>query len=160
MKRRNFTFVMSVFLFLFTTIQGFSQTTYNVGTYAELTTAITSSADNDIINFTNNIVTTAQILVTKALVFNGNNFTITVPITGLNDAGVFNASPSAFMVFYISASGKTIYIHDLTIKGGGKTGVYVVTSTTTVKFYNVTISNCYLPTSAGGGLYNNGIVFF
>ncbi|MGV3767306.1 MAG: hypothetical protein ACO1NW_14325 [Chitinophagaceae bacterium] len=63
--------------------------TRNVNSYASLTAAITAASDGDIIYFTDNIVVTATIDVTKALTFQGNSFTISVPVPGLNDAGVF-----------------------------------------------------------------------
>jgi len=137
-----------------------AQTTYDVGDYAELTAAITASADDDIINFTDNIIIDAEISVTKALVFNGNDFTISVPITGLTDDGVFADSPSSFRVFGFNVPLKTIFVNDLTIKGGSVSsgsGIYVYTNTT-VKISETTISNCK-STSGGGGIYNGGTLF-
>ena len=139
-----------------------AQTTRTAGTYLELTTAITASADNDIIKFTNNIVVTAEIASAKTLTFNGNGYTITVPVPGLDEAGKFNTSPSNFRVFNLSGT-KTTTINNLKISGGGLTttaggAIYVATGHT-LKINNSTISNSRvgLSTSAGGGgIYNIG----
>ena len=137
-----------------------AQTTYDVGNYNELSTAISSSADNDTINFTDNIVIDAEIVVDKALVFNGNNFTISVPTPGLTNDGVFADSPSAFRVFGFNASSKTILVNNLTIKGGSvSSGSGIsVSSGTTVKISESTISNCK-STGGGGGIVNYGTLF-
>jgi hypothetical protein len=139
-----------------------AQTTRNAGTYSELTTAITASSDNDIIKFTNNIVVTAEVASSKTLTFNGNGYTITVPIPGLDEAGKFNTSPSNFRVFNFTAA-KTTIINNLKISGGGLTtttgGAIYIGSGHTLKLNNSVISNSRvgLSTSAGGGgIYNAG----
>ncbi|MFT3936096.1 MAG: InlB B-repeat-containing protein [Chitinophagaceae bacterium] len=135
-------------------------TTYPVNTYSTLTSAITSATDGDIINITANIVVTAEVSVTKALVFKGNNYTITVPVPGITDAGLQASSPSAFRVFNISASGKTITFSNLTIKGGVSSasgGAVSIATGTIVKFTSCTISNS--KAASGGGLYNVGTCY-
>lgn len=140
-----------------------AQTTRTAGTYLELTTAITASADNDIIKFTNNIVVTAEIASAKTLTFNGNGYTITVPRPGLDESGKFNSSPSLFRVFNFSAA-KTTTINNLQISGGfsqtSAGGAIVVGSGHTLKINNSIVSNSRAGDDAnaygGGGIYNNG----
>jgi hypothetical protein len=95
-----------------------AQTTRTAGTYAALTSAITASSDGDIINITNDIVISAEIASNKTLTFNGNGFTVTVPVTGLDESGKFNSSPSNFRVFTLSESGKTTTVNNMKISGG------------------------------------------
>ncbi len=154
------------FSVLFTLIAFFAsemvnaQTTRNVGNYSELTAAITASANNDIINFTDNIVISNEITVDKSLVFNGNDYTISVETTGLSDDGVINDNPSTYRVFNINVSGGTVFINNLTIKGGATgsgSGIYI-SSGTTVKISESLIRNCK-STSGGGGIVNQGTLF-
>ncbi|HEY8401481.1 MAG TPA: hypothetical protein VIK89_09480 [Cytophagaceae bacterium] len=66
--KSNFSRILfsSTFVFLFLILQASvakAQTTHNAGTYAELTTAIANAASSgDIINITNNIVVTSNII--------------------------------------------------------------------------------------------------
>lgn len=106
--------------------------TVNVGDYSTLTNAITSAADGNTIILTNNITVSAEVAISgKGLTIVGNNYSISVPVPGLDASGITNASPSAFRVFNISASGKTNTLQNMTVKGGA-------------------------PGSAGGGIWNNG----
>ena len=106
--------------------------TTSVGDYATLTSVIAASADGDTIILTNNITVSAEIAISgKGLNLQGNNYSISVPVPGLDPSGIVNPSPSAFRVFNISASGKTNTLQNLTILGGA-------------------------PASAGGGILNNG----
>lgn len=134
--------------------------TRNVNSYATLTAAIAAASDGDIIYFTDNIVVSATISVTKALTFQGNSFTLSVPVTGLNDAGVFNAGASTFRVFDFNAASKTITLERLTIKGGATTtdgGALQIAASTIVIFDRCTISNSRGPSSGGaGGILNFG----
>ncbi len=134
----------------------YSQTTRDAGTGTELTNAVTASVDGDIINITNNIVISAEIAISKTLTLNGNNFTISVPVPGLNDEGIFATSPSAFRVFTITGATKTIIINNMTIKGGANViGAGININSATVKLNNVIICNCYAgSTNGGGGIYN------
>ncbi|MFT3701683.1 MAG: T9SS type A sorting domain-containing protein [Agriterribacter sp.] len=135
-------------------------TTYDVTNYSTLTTAIASSVDGDIINFKAHIVVTASISVTKALTFQGNGYTITVPVTGLSDAGIYNTSPSAFNVFNLSGT-KTIVFNYLTIKGGSTStsgAAVTIAANTVAKFNYCTISNARCSTG-GGGLLNQGTCY-
>jgi uncharacterized repeat protein (TIGR02543 family) len=138
-----------------------SATTYDVTSYATLTTAITSSTDGDIINFKAHIVVSASISVSKSLTFQGNGYTITVTVPGLSDAGIYNTSPSTFNVFALSGS-KTIIFNSLTIKGGSTSvsGAAITIATgTTAKFNYCTISNSRC-SAGGGGLFNQGNCYF
>ncbi|MFT3750601.1 MAG: InlB B-repeat-containing protein [Agriterribacter sp.] len=150
----------ALLLFTFCVHKATAQTTRNVSTNAELTAAITASADGDIIKFINNIVITTEIASSKTLTFNGNGYTITVPVPGLDEAGKFNTSPSTFRVFNLSGSGKTTTINKLTISGGnnsGSGGAIAVASGHTLKINTSTISNSRA--ASGGGIQNAGNVY-
>lgn len=137
-----------------------AQTTRTAGTYAALTSAITASSDGDIINITSDIVVTAAIASAKTLTFNGNGFTVTVPVTGLDESGKFNSSPSNFRVFMLSGSGKTTTINNMKISGGyittGSGGAISVAAGHILKINNSSISNSRGGNTGGGGLDNNG----
>lgn len=137
-----------------------AQTTRIAGTYAALTNAITASSDGDIINITNDIVVTAEVAIAKTITINGNGFTVTVPVTGLDESGKFNSSPSNFRVFTLSGSGKATTINNLSISGGyiatGSGGAISVATGHTLKVNNSTISNSRAGTAGGGGIDNNG----
>ncbi|MCC6287544.1 MAG: InlB B-repeat-containing protein [Chitinophagaceae bacterium] len=147
----------ALLLFIFYVHKATAQTTRNVSTYTELTAAITASADGDIIKFTKNIVITAEIASSKTLIFNGNGYTITVPVPGLDEAGKFNTSPSAFRVFSLTGA-KTTTINNLTISGGylssASGGAITIASGHTLKINNSTISNSR--SASGGGINNDG----
>ncbi|MFK7921227.1 MAG: T9SS type A sorting domain-containing protein [Bacteroidia bacterium] len=138
----------------------FSQTTRYVGTYGELTTAISASVANDIINITGDIVVTAEVSLNKSLIINGNDYTISVPNPGLDDMGRFNTTTSSFRVFSITTASTIVTMNDLTIKGGYVTtgGAINVSSSTTLKMNNCIVSNSRA-SSGGGGILNNGVVF-
>ncbi|HRP31775.1 MAG TPA: InlB B-repeat-containing protein, partial [Agriterribacter sp.] len=147
-------------LCLFFVFQLQAQTTRTAGTYAELTNAITLSADNDIIKITNNIVVSNAVSNSKTITINGNGYSITVPVTGLDASGKFNATPSGFRVFTLTGTGKTTTINNLTISGGYSTtltgAAISVGSGHTLKINHSTISNSRGGTNGGGGLENNG----
>ena len=141
----------------------YSQTTRNAGTNAELTNAVTASSDGDIINVTNDIVVSGAIAISKTVTINGNSFTISVPVPGLDDEGIFAVSPSAFRVFTITGVGKTITLNNMTIKGGANiSGAGINITSATVKLNYVIICDCYGGASnGGGGIYNSsGKLFF
>ena len=147
-------------VFFISSINSWAQTTRYAGTYSELTTAISASSANDIINLTNDIVVSAQITLSTTLTINGNDFTISVPNPGLDDMGRFNGTTSAFRVFAITTSSTEITLNDLTIKGGyTSTGGAINTSSGTIlRLNNCVVSNSRA-TSGGGGIYNNGVVY-
>lgn len=151
-----------VLLYFFSIYESSAQTTRNAGTYTELTNAITASTDGDIIKFTNNIVITAEIAVSKTLIFNGNGYSITVPVTGLDGAGKFNISPSTFRVFNLTGA-KTTTINSLKISGGSLASTagagILVGSGHTLRINNSVISNSRAGSSTmmgGGGISNAG----
>ena len=162
--KRLFTIIaVSAAMFFFNPVTSWSLTAFKAGTYAELTTAVTNAADGDIINITNNIVISAAISISKTITIYGNNFTISVPVPGLDDEGIFAASPSAFRVFTITGATKTIILNDMTIKGGANiSGAGINVTSATVKLNNVIICDCYGGASnGGGGVYNSsGKLFF
>ncbi|MEY4003101.1 MAG: hypothetical protein RIT07_1143, partial [Bacteroidota bacterium] len=141
---------------------------YTVCSFSELTTAISSATDGDTISINCNIIATAETTVSKTLVFEGNGYTIQVPVTGLNDMGEFNSSASSFRVFTFNGSSKTVTINSWTIKGGavvGYGGAIYIAASTTVKVNSSTLSNSragltYACCTAGGGAVNNNGVLY
>lgn len=137
----------------------YAATTRNASTYTELTAAITASVDGDTINITRDIINTAEIPIAKALTIEGNGYTISVPVPGLDESGIYSVNPSTWRVFNISATGKTVTIQNMTIKGGSVSsqGAGIAnTSGTTLKLTGVTISNSRGNGVGGGGLLNYG----
>jgi hypothetical protein len=138
-------------------ILNLNATVYSVKTYTALTTAISTAVNGDVIYFTDNIVATAQLSITKSLTFRGNGFTLSVPVTGITDAGINSLSPSTFQLLSLNASGQTVIFDTLTIQGGfyaGAGGAITIASGTTAKFIGCTISNT--KASSGGGMANYG----
>jgi hypothetical protein len=132
--------------------------TVSVGDATTLVSAIASCADGDTINLTNNIMVSGQVSISaKGLTIEGNNYSISVPVPGLNDSGVVNASPSTFRVFSISASGKTNTLRNLTVKGGNPTsnGGGILNSGGTLVLQSVTVAQSGGSGASGGGLVNN-----
>lgn len=137
--------------------------TFNVNTFSQLSSNISSAADGDTLNVTSNIILTSELYLNKSLVFQGNGYTLSVPSTGLTDAGILNNSSSAFRIFSIGATGKTIEFNNLIFKGGnpssGSGGAISINSGT------VYLKQCKITHSggnaivSGGGLYNNGTCF-
>jgi len=136
-----------------------TKTAYQACTFTELTNAITASTDGDTINVNCDIIATAVTAISKNLVINGNGYTISVPVPGLDNLGIYSVSPSAFRVFTFSGS-KTITINNLTIKGGSTSdgGAINISSTNVIKLNNCTVSNS-LSSTGGGGIYNAGVLF-
>lgn len=141
-----------------------AQTTRNVCTLTEFTSAITASASGDIININCNIVlSTSEIaLSAKTITINGNNYEVSVPRPGLDDMGRFNSSPSNFRVFNLSNS-SNITINNLTIKGGeanSNGGAILVNSGTKLNINNSVVSNTNAgPNYGGGGIAISGTMF-
>ncbi|MFY7883951.1 MAG: InlB B-repeat-containing protein, partial [Dolichospermum sp.] len=139
-----------VLLLLFFTTTFVAQTTRNVSNSSELTSAISNSANGDIINLTTNIVISDQVIISgKTITIEGNGFEVSVPRPGLDDMGRFNSSPSNFRVFLLS-SAANVTINNLKIKGGtltsgiqttGSGGGVLVSSGTTLRLENCVISN-------------------
>jgi hypothetical protein len=132
--------------------------TVNVASYTELTNAIAAAADGDTVNITQDIIVTNQVTINKALTIEGNGFTVSVPVPGLDESGIFNSSPSSWRVFSVSAFGKTVTLNHMIVKGGRVTvpGAGIVNNSGTIlRMTGVTISNC-LCTVGGGGLSNSG----
>ncbi|MET0466152.1 MAG: InlB B-repeat-containing protein [Chitinophagaceae bacterium] len=118
-RRSNAARVIGFFLAAIVSFKNINaQTTRYAGTQTELTNAITASAAGDIISITKNIVVSSQVSLSKSLTIEGNHYTISVPVTGLNDQGQFNTSPSNFRVFQCITSGTKTVMNNLVIKGG------------------------------------------
>ena len=161
-KFRNFitlACVSALVLAVFYSNKVVAATTYNVSSYADLTAAITAASDGDTISITNNITVSAEIAINnKSLSIEGNGFTVSVPIPGLDSSGIYNASPSTWRVFNFNATGKTIELNDMTVKGGSvaTNGAGISNTDTTLRMTNVSISNSLGDNAAGGGIYNYG----
>ena len=159
---KNYFTLLLVLVFSSVLKLGIAQTTRNAGTEAEFTTAYNNSATNDIINLTNNIVITAEKPLSKSIVINGNNYTMTVPNPGLDDMGRFNASASAFRVFSVSGS-VTVTINNLTMMGGyiasGSGGAISVGSGTTLRLNHCNVINSRSNGGGGGGIGNSGVTY-
>ena len=151
------------FLLLFCTTFLVAQTTRNVSSYSELTSAISAASNGDIINFTTNIVIDNQIAISgKTLTFQGNGYEISVPRPGLDDMGRYNSSPSGFRVFQLS-SGANVTLNDVTIKGGATSfgGAINAANGTTLRVNNSIISNSLSSGfTGGGGLAIYGTAYF
>ena len=136
-RLRVFFIAFSAYFFIF--LQTLAQTVRDVGTNLELTNAISSSINGDIINITNNIVISGQVSISgKTITINGNGYEISVPRPGLVDMGRFNDSPSSFRIFQLSTSAN-VTINNLTIKGGALSsngGAILVDSGTILKLNN------------------------
>jgi hypothetical protein len=148
-----------------------AQTTRNVGTETELTNAITNSANNDIINITNNIVISSQLSISnKTITINGNGKEISVPRPGLDEMGRFNSNASTFRVLSLSTNAN-VTITNLTIKGGwvdnNGGGAGILSNSSTIRLNNCVVSNCRAGNSSqqqsgpGGGinLLNNSVLY-
>ncbi len=126
----------------------------SVGDYAALVSAISASASGDTIAITNNITVSAEISINaKELTIEGNNYSIFVPVPGLDDSGVLNASPSTFRVFNVSAGGLTNTLRNMIVKGGrpSATGGGILNTSGTLILEGVTIAQ-----SGGGSFYGGG----
>ncbi len=162
MKLSGIIFNLLIFLaILFSNTASWAQTTRYAGTYTELTTAVTASVNNDIINITQDIVVSGAVTINKSIVINGNGYAISVPNPGLDDMGRFNGSPSGFRVFSITTSSTDVSINNLTIKGGylsGSGGAISVSSSTTLRMDNCVVSNSRA-SSGGGGIHCQGLAY-
>ena len=141
-----------------------SQVTRDASTFAELQAAVTASAaSGDTINLTNDIVATSATTLNKSLTIRGNGRTITVPVPGLDESGVNEASPSAHRVFNISGSGVVVRIEQTTIMGGNIAGggAIAVSSGSTLRLVASTITRSRgTATGGGGGIANSGGTVF
>ena len=139
----------------------YAQTTYNVGDNAQLTTALSTAINGDVINITHDIVINSELTISgKTLTINGNNYELSVPIPGLDNMGRFNASPSSFRVLGLS-SGANVTINDLTIKGGSASsngGAIYVANGTILRLNNSIVTNSR-SNGGGGGISVDGILY-
>ena len=135
----------------------------SVGSFAALTNAIASCGNGDTISITNNIVVSAEIAISaKGLTIEGNNYSISVPVPGLDASGVLNASPSAFRVFNISVSGKTNTLQNMTVVGGApaSTGAGILNTSGTLVLQSVTVAQSGGSSYGGGGVVNSSGTIF
>ena len=136
--------------------------TNSVGSYTSLINAIANSANGDTIVVTNNIMVSNQVSINNlGLTIQGNNYSISVPVSGLNASGIVNTSPSAFGVFNISTSGLTNTIQNLTIEGGAPAGQGggILNSSGTLILQGVTITQSGGVNTTGGGVWNGGTLY-
>ena len=124
----------------------------DVDTYEKLSKVVSIPGAN--IELTNDIETGGLITVAEDVTINGNGHTVKVPVTGLNDAGVYNDNPSEYGVFYIP-SGKSLKLKDMTVEGGATTAItskgLLIMEDVTVQKANLTVNNV-LGNNCGGGL--------
>lgn len=138
-----------------TTISVNAVTTTDVSNEAELKAAITNASDGDRINITSDITISSEVAISgKSITIEGNNHIIKVPVTGLDESGIYNVGPSTFRVFDVAAIGKTVEIDNLTVKCGGKEGI-LNNIGTVLKLTNVNISNSN-NYGGGGAIINFG----
>lgn len=124
-----------------------------------LRTSITNASTGDTIELTQDIVVTSAVAINKAITIDGNGYTVSVPVPGVNEAGANATSPSTFRVFTLSGS-VSITLRDIKIKGGNAQGAGVyVSAGTTARIENATISNSRYQSSGGGGIYNGGTTY-
>ena len=138
-------------------------TTVNAGSYAALTNAVAVCTNGDTINITSNITTVAEIAISaEGLTIEGNNFSISVPVPGLDASGVVNASPSSFRAFNINASGRTNTVRNATIMGGSpsSSGGAILNTAGTLVLDHVTVTQSGGGSASGGGVVNSGGTVF
>ncbi len=141
-----------------------SATTIYVGTFADLQTAISGASVGDVISLTNNIVVTEELVVGLSITINGNGYTLTTPVNGVNDNCVLNTSGSDWRIFsFISGSS---VLNNMVIKGGYYSGgEYSIEHGGAV--YNsatLTMNDCIISNSGaangGGGICNSGGILY
>lgn len=164
------------FFFLLVSVATVSaQTTYYVSQFSNLQSTINGAASGDIIEIQNDLTTTtpasgfSAITISKTLTINGNGYTITVPVTGVSDAGINNtgsggtSTASTYRVLATSGSSVVITINDWKVKGGNiganGSGGCILNSADKLILNNVTISNGRSATgtlgNGGGGMSNS-----
>ena len=70
-----------------------------VADYSELVSAVNTASEGDTITLAADIVVESEISLSNSLTINGNGHTISVPVPGFDDSGIYNDNPSAFRVF-------------------------------------------------------------
>lgn len=158
-------FTKTIFLiFILGAVKGFSQT--NVSTYSELTNAISNASSGAVISLTNDIVISAEISTNKTFTLNGNGYTLTVPVPGMNSQGKVNASASNFRVLKLT-NGANVTVNHLTFKGGKVTttnyqgGAIRVETGATVRLNSCVISDSASnPVASGCSGAGGGIAIY
>lgn len=121
----------------------------NVGTFAELKEAIRTGKKQ--ITLTADITATAVTALPNGMTINGAGHTLQAKTTGVTEQGVMQKG-SAYSVFTI-ASGRSVHVENLTIKGGSSTAVVNAGS---LVMENVTVTQSGSSTAEGGGIKNTG----
>ena len=121
----------------------------NVGTFDELTEAI--NAGKKQITLKADITATAAVALPDDVTIDGDGYTLQARTTGVTEQGVVQTG-SAYSVFTI-ASGKSVHVKNLTIKGGSSTAVVNAGS---LVMENVTVTQSGSSTTEGGGIKNTG----
>ncbi len=163
-----------LFITLFFSLEVKSQTTYYVSQFSNLQSTINAATSGDIIEIQNDLTTStpatgySAITISKTLTINGNGYTITVPITGVSDAGTNNtgsggtSTASTYRVLATSGTSVVITLNNWKIKGGniGSNGAggCILNSADKLVLNEVTISNGRSATgtlgNGGGGMCN------
>ena len=121
----------------------------NVGTFAELKEAIRTGKKQ--ITLTADITATAVLALPDGMTINGAGHTLQAKTTGVTEQGVMQKG-SAYSIFTI-ASGRSVHVENLTIKGGSSTAVVNAGS---LVMENVTVTQSGSSTAEGGGIKNTG----
>ena len=153
-------FVLSICLVGFT--GQVTATTRNAASEADFNTAYTSSVAGDIINLSSNITFTSEKTISKTITINGNSFTLSVVVPGLDDNGLALSGASNYRVFTVAAN-TNLTINNLTMKGGAISygyGAAINVSSAGILYLNsCVLSNSSNSNGSGGALGNSGTVF-
>ena len=153
-------FFLSAVLFTALLFDTSEATTRYAGTFEELQTAISNSAaSGDVISLTNNIVVTKELVVGLSITINGNGYTLTTPVNGVNDNCVLNILGSNCRIFSFTYGSSVL--NNMVIKGGYYSGsggaIYIYNATLTMN--NCIVSNSR-SASGGGGICNSyGVLY-
>lgn len=124
----------------------------------ELRDAISASANGDTISIVENIRVTSEVVVNKSITISGNGLTVSVPSTGVTDAGANATSPSTFRVFRVPSG--TVTFQNMTVKGGNIQGAgFSIAGSATVHLRGVVVSNSRNSGGGGGGIHNLGTLY-
>lgn len=136
--------------------------TIEVGNFSELDAAVTNATDGDLIEFTNNIISTKRLSTSRDITIDGKDYLWSVPTPGLNEAGLPNSSPSTFGLITFN-SGSESTIKNVSMWGGyegSRKGVVLVNLGATVTISESSVERGYTPsnngTGGGGGVVNFG----
>lgn len=109
---------------------------------------------------TSDIVEHATINVNTFYAIKGNGYEISVPVTGLSTAGIFNAEASNFTLFNV-ASGAELQINSAILKGGAPQfvgGVITASARSNTLIVDSIITQSRARNTGGGAIDNAGVL--